>query len=264
MPPRRTGEGAVVTRGKGPPRGPAAFRTLAAAERAIVACTLCPRLRTYCEEVARTRRRAFAHEEYWGKPVPGFGDPAARLLVVGLAPAAHGGNRTGRVFTGDSSGDWLYEALWRHGFASQPRSVSRDDGMRLDGCWITAAGRCAPPDNKPLPVELDRCRPYLVAEIALLHRVRVVTVLGHIAHASWLRAAGWWTALAPRERPEFAHGAEHRMPDGTTLLCSYHPSRQNTQTGRLTRDMWDAVFARARALTDGAVSAARGGSRAPR
>lgn len=263
-PPPSAGGDAASARAKGPPRGPAAFRTLATVERAIVACELCPRLRTYCAEVARTKRRAFAHEEYWGRPVPGFGDPAARLLVVGLAPAAHGGNRTGRVFTGDSSGDWLYEALWRHGFANQPGSVSRDDGLRLDRCWVTAAGRCAPPDNRPLPVELDRCRPYLVAEIALLNEVRVVTVLGHIAHASWLRASGWWAKLAPRERPEFGHGAERRMPDGTMLLCSYHPSRQNTQTGRLTREMWHAVFARARELAGGKISAARGGSRGSR
>ncbi len=240
-----------------PPRAPAAFRSLPAVERAIVACTLCPRLRTYCETIAREKRRAFAEQEYWGKPVPGFGDPAARLLIVGLAPAAHGGNRTGRVFTGDSSGDWLYAALHRHGFASQPHSVARDDGMRLDGCWITAAGRCAPPGNRPLPVELERCRPYLVAEIALLKEVRVVLVLGHIAHASWLKASGWWTKLAPRDRPEFAHAAEHRLSDGTVLLCSYHPSRQNTQTGLLTRDMWDAVFARARTLARGEARAER-------
>ena len=257
MPRARPAGARKSARGKGPPRGPSAFRSLASVERAIVGCELCPRLRAYCEEVARTKRRAFAHEEYWGRPVPGFGDPAARLLVVGLAPAAHGGNRTGRVFTGDSSGDWLYDALWKHGFANQPRSVSRDDGLRLEGCWVSAAGRCAPPDNKPLPVELDRCRPWLIAEIVLLKEVRVVTVLGHIAHVSWLKATGWWTKLEPRERPGFAHGAEHRMPDGTTLLCSYHPSRQNTQTGRLTREMWYAVFARARELASEGTSTRR-------
>ena len=240
---------AIVPPARGAVSSPA-FRSLAAVERAIVACERCPRLRDYCREVARVKRRAFASETYWGRPVPGFGDPEARLLVVGLAPGAHGANRTGRMFTGDSSGDWLYEALHRHGFANQPRSIARDDGLRLADCWIAAAGRCAPPDNKPAPEELDRCRAYLEAEIRLLRSVKAVLVLGHIAHASWLRAAGWWSRLAPRERPTFAHGAEHALADGTVLLCSYHPSRQNTQTGRLTRAMWHSVFARARALVE--------------
>jgi len=230
------------------PRSPSDLRTLAAVERAIVACERCARLRTHCLTIAREKRRAFAGEEYWGRPVPGFGDPEARLHVVGLAPAAHGGNRTGRVFTGDPSGDWLYEALHRHGFASQPHSTGRDDGMRLDGCWISAAGRCAPPDNKPTPEEMDRCRPFLEAEIRLLARVQVVLVLGHVAHVSWLRASGWWAKLAPRERPKFAHGAAHRLDGGVTLLCSYHPSQRNTATGLLTRPMWHSVFARARSL----------------
>jgi uracil-DNA glycosylase family 4 len=225
------------------------LRTLAALERAIVACELCPRLRKYCREVAKKKKREFADQTYWGKPVPGFGDRQARLLIVGLAPAAHGGNRTGRVFTGDSSGDWLYAALNAHGFASQPNSVSRNDGMRLNGAWICAAGRCAPPGNKPTPRELENCRPYLEAEIRLLSEVRVVLVLGRIAHDSWLRAAGWWDRLAPRERPAFAHGAEHVL-DGVTLLSSYHPSRQNTNTRRLTHEMWNERFARARALVD--------------
>jgi uracil-DNA glycosylase family 4 len=224
------------------------FRSLAAVERAIVSCERCPRLREHCERVAREGKRQFAGQVYWAKPVPGFGDRQARLLVVGLAPAAHGGNRTGRVFTGDSSGDWLYEALHRHGFASQPESIGRDDGMRLTGCWITASGRCAPPDNKPTPAELARCRPYLEAEVRLLRAVRVVLVLGHIGHESWLRAAGWWNSMSAAERPRFAHGAEHALSDGTTLLCSYHPSRQNTNTGRLTRPMWWERFARAREL----------------
>ena len=171
---------------------------------------------------------------------------------MGLAPAAHGGNRTGRMFTGDSSGDWLYEALHRSGFASSPESVSRHDGQHLSGCWITAAARCAPPDNKPTPAELARCRPYLAGELALLTRTRVVLVLGRIGHDAWLRASGWWERLPARERPRFAHGAETRLADGTTLLASFHPSRQNTQTGRLTRDMWRRVFARARALVDAA------------
>jgi len=224
-----------------------ADRTLEAVERAIVACERCPRLRSYCEQVARVRKREFRDQEYWGRPVPGFGDPRARVMVVGLAPAAHGGNRTGRVFTGDSSGDWLYEALHRFGFANQPRSTGRDDGLRLIGCYVTAAGRCAPPANKPTPRELENCQPYLEREIALLDRLRVTVVLGHIAHDRWLRASGW-NRLPPAERPRFSHGAETRMPDGRVLLCSYHPSRQNTNTGRLTRAMWYAIFERARAL----------------
>jgi uracil-DNA glycosylase family 4 len=222
--------------------------TLASLERDIVSCKLCPRLRRHCLAIAKKKKREFADQTYWGKPVPGFGDPRARLLVVGLAPAAHGGNRTGRVFTGDSSGDWLYAALHAHGFASQPNSVGRDDGMRLTGCWICAAGRCAPPDNQPTPRELENCRPYLQEEIRLLRGVRVTLVLGRIAHDSWLRAAGWWGRLAPGERPRFAHGAEYSLGQGTTLLCSYHPSRQNTNTRRLTREMWDERFRRAREL----------------
>jgi uracil-DNA glycosylase family 4 len=231
-----------------PPRRPLA--TLAAVERAIVGCERCPRLRAHCERVAREKRRAYAGETYWGRPVPGFGDPRARLLVVGLAPAAHGGNRTGRVFTGDSSGDWLYEALHRHGFASQPESVGRDDGLKLRGAWVSAAARCAPPANKPTPAEFENCRPFLEAELALLTQVQVVLALGHMAHERFLRAAGWWARWAPRERPRFAHGALAALPDGRTLLCSYHPSRQNTHTGRLTRPMWHAVFRRARALVE--------------
>ncbi len=219
--------------------------------RAVVACEACPRLRAHCESVAREKRRAYRDETYWGKPVPAFGDPAARLVVVGLAPGAHGANRTGRMFTGDSSGDWLYEALHRTGFASLPTSVSRDDGQQLRDCHITAAGRCAPPDNKPLPQELERCRPYLAAELRLLTRARVVLVLGRIAHEGYLRACGAWQQWAARERPVFAHGAEHVMAGGVVLLASFHPSRQNTQTGRLTRAMWHGVFERARELVDG-------------
>jgi uracil-DNA glycosylase family 4 len=221
-------------------------RSLAAVRRAIVACTRCPRLRAYCRRVAREKKRAFRDWDYWGKPVPGFGDPRARLLVVGLAPAAHGANRTGRMFTGDASGDWLYDALYRHGFASAPRAVSRDDGLTLRDCYIAAAARCAPPGNKPTSTELERCRPYLAAEVRLLSRVRVVVTLGRIAHDAWLKAAGWWERLAPRERPPFAHRARAALPDGTVVIASYHPSRQNTNTGKLTRAMWDAVFRTAR------------------
>jgi len=231
---------------RGAPRGPR-FASLDRVARAIVACERCPRLRRHCEQVARERRRAYRDQVYWGKPVPGFGDAAARLLVVGLAPAAHGGNRTGRVFTGDSSGDWLYAALYAQGFANQAESVARDDGLRLAGAYVTAAARCAPPGNRPTRAELERCRGYLGAEIRLLERVRVVLALGRIAHEAWLPASGRWS-LPPRERPRFAHGAEATLPDGTVLIASYHPSRQNTQTGRLTLAMWSAVFRRAREL----------------
>ncbi len=230
------------------------WRTLGAVNRAIVACERCPRLRAYCAGVAREKKKAYRDQAYWGRPVPGFGDPRARVLLVGLAPGAHGANRTGRMFTGDSSGDWLYEALHRHGFASRAESLSRDDGMRLTDCWIGAAGRCAPPGNKPLPGELENCRPYLEAEIRLLARVRVVVALGRIGHEAFLRASGWWERLGPRERPAFAHGAEAELPDGRVLLASFHPSRQNTNTGRLTRAMWHAVFARARELARGQAS----------
>jgi uracil-DNA glycosylase family 4 len=167
-------------------------------------------------------------------------------VIVGLAPAAHGANRTGRMFTGDSSGDWLYAALHRFGFASAPTATHRDDGLRLRDCWITAAARCAPPDNTPLPAELARCGSFLSAELALLPRRRVILVLGRIAHDAYLRAGGWWSLFPPARRPRFSHGASTRMPDGTLLLASYHPSRQNTNTGRLTRTMWHAVFRRAR------------------
>src|SRR5437016_3623117 len=168
--------------------------------RAIVSCTRCPRLRAYCARVAREKKREFRDWQYWGKPVPGFGDPRARLLVVGLAPAAHGANRTGRMFTGDSSGNWLYEALYRYGFANQPQSRARDDGLALTDCYISAAARCAPPQNKPSRTELERCRPYLEAELRLLRRVRVVVTLGRVAHEHWLKAAGWWAKLPPRRQ----------------------------------------------------------------
>ena len=226
-------------------------RNLARVNRAIVACELCPRLRAHCLKIAREKKRAFMHEEYWGRPVPGFGDPAARVHLIGLAPAAHGGNRTGRAFTGDSSGSWLYEALHLHGFSNLAFSSGRDDGLVLTDLWISAAARCAPPQNRPTREELDHCRPFLEAEIRLLARVRVTLTLGHIGHESWLRASGWWDRLPARERPRFAHGAETRLPDGTIVLSSYHPSRQNTNTGRLTREMWNGVFARLREILGG-------------
>jgi uracil-DNA glycosylase family 4 len=219
---------------------------LEAVRAAIVACDRCPRLRSWCRVVAEQRKREFRDWSYWGRPVPGFGDPRARLLVVGLAPAAHGGNRTGRVFTGDSSGDRLYQALHRFGFASQPTSVSRDDGLELRDCYVTAAARCAPPGNRPTREELERCRGWLERELALLDRVRVVIALGGIAREAWLRASGWWSRLSPRERPAFGHAAVTTLPDGTVFIASYHPSRQNTNTGRLTRQMWYETFAEAR------------------
>ena len=222
------------------------YRSLAAMSKAVVACERCPRLRAHCLRIAAEKKRAFRDETYWGRPVPAFGDPEARLLIVGLAPAAHGGNRTGRIFTGDSSGNWLYEALHAYGFANQPFSTGRGDGLRLTDCYVTAAGHCAPPDNKPTREELDACQPFLETEIALLKRVQIVVALGTVGWERWLRASGWWARLAPRERPAFGHGVESRLPDGTTILTSYHPSRQNTNTGRLTREMWHGVFARAR------------------
>ena len=240
------------------------FENVAAVAAAIVDCRRCPRLVRHRELVAREKKREFSEWSYWGRPVPGFGDPEARLLVVGLAPAAHGGNRTGRVFTGDASGDWLYEALHRFGFASQPGSRSRDDGLRLRDCFVDAAVRCAPPDNKPTPREFDACRPFLAAEIGLLRRVRVVVALGRAATDAWLRASGWRDRLPPADRPRFAHDAAHRLPDGTTLVCSYHPSRRNTSTKMLTRAMWHAVFRRARAIldADGGEAVRREGDRA--
>jgi uracil-DNA glycosylase len=225
---------------------------LEALRRAIVACERCPRLRAHCRRVAREKKREFLEWEYWGRPVPGFGDPRARLFVIGLAPAAHGGNRTGRVFTGDSSGDWLYEALHRFGFASQPASVSRDDGLRLVDCYIAAAARCAPPENKPTPREFANCRPYLEAELRLLQSIRVVMVLGRAALDNFLKAAARGEGIGLRPAPRFAHGAETLLPGGRTLVCSFHPSRRNTNTGLLTRPMWHAIFRRVRELVDSA------------
>jgi uracil-DNA glycosylase len=206
----------------------------------IVACRACPRLVAWREQVAVERRASFAAEEYWGKPIPGFGDPDARIGVLGLAPAAHGGNRTGRVFTGDRSGDFLYASMFRCGLANQPTSVSRDDGLELHDAYVTAAVRCAPPANKPTPAERDQCAPFLVREVALLPRLRVVVVLGQFAYDAACRLF----AIAPR--PRFGHGVEVTTADGRiVLVCSFHPSQQNTFTGRLTSSMLDDVFRRA-------------------
>lgn len=207
----------------------------------------CPRLVRWREQVACTKRAAFATEHYWGRPLPGFGDPRARLLVLGLAPAAHGGNRTGRIFTGDRSGDWLFAALWRAGFASQPTSVSRDDGLKLRGCFVTASVRCAPPGNRPLPSERDNCLPYLVRELELLRHTRVILALGSFAWDVALRALRRRGAVVPRPRPRFGHGAEAQLERYALLGC-YHPSQQNTFTGKLTEEMIDRVLARAREL----------------
>lgn len=216
--------------------------SLAQVTAEIVACRKCPRLVAWRERVAREKRAAYRDWEYWGRPVPGFGDPGARLLVVGLAPAAHGGNRTGRIFTGDRSGDWLYRAMYNAGFANQPVSVSRDDGLELQGAYVAATVRCAPPANRPTPVERANCLPYLEREMRLLPDVRVIVCLGSFAYEAVASLVGL------RRRPRFGHGVEVTVPDGRTLLCSYHPSQQNTFTGRLTAPMLDAVFARAREI----------------
>jgi len=216
-----------------------------------VRCRRCPRLVAWREEVARTKRRAFASETYWGKPIPAFGSADARLVVVGLAPAAHGGNRTGRMFTGDRSGDWLYAAMHAQGFASQPTSLHNGDGLVLRDAFITAGARCAPPDNKPTREEFANCRPWLVGELELLESKRVVIALGGLAWTEFLLAWKARGGALPRPLPKFAHGAEARL-EGVTLLGSYHPSQQNTSTGRLTRPMLEGVFARARTLLDGA------------
>jgi uracil-DNA glycosylase len=214
---------------------------LAALEREVVACRRCPRLVEWRERVAREKRAAYAGEDYWGRPVPGFGDPSARVYVLGLAPAAHGGNRTGRVFTGDRSADWLYASMHRAGFANQPTSLHRDDGLRLRDAFVAAAVRCAPPANKPLPSERDNCLPYAARELELI-RPKVIVCLGGFAWDAACRLLGL------RPKPKFGHGAEHHPPDGPVLLGTYHPSQQNTFTGKLTEPMLDAVFLRAREL----------------
>jgi uracil-DNA glycosylase family 4 len=226
--------------------------TLKVLEREITSCERCERLRRHCAEVARVKRRAYRGQQYWGRPVAGFGDPAAGLYILGLAPGAHGANRTGRVFTGDRSGDWLYRALWQTGFANQPASTHRGDGLELKNAWIGASVRCAPPDNKPLPEELAACRPYVARELRLLKNVRVVVALGRLAFASYLavrREAG--ARIRPGEW-EFRHGALHDLSDGgPRVITSYHPSQQNTSTRRLTEEMLRAVFEQAASFLEG-------------
>jgi uracil-DNA glycosylase len=212
---------------------------LAKLERDVIGCRACPRLVDWRELVAHEKRAAHRDEEYWGRPIPGFGDPDARIVVLGLAPAAHGANRTGRVFTGDRSGDWLFRAMFRAGLANQPESVSLDDGLEVSGAWVTAAVKCAPPSNKPSPGERDACAPFLEREFAALENVSVVVCLGQF---------GYQAACAHfevRPRPKFGHGVEVPIEHGPTLICSFHPSQQNTFTGRLTEPMLDAVFSRA-------------------
>jgi uracil-DNA glycosylase family 4 len=218
---------------------------LDALERRITGCRMCPRLVDWREQVAREKRAAFADQDYWGRPTPGFGDPRASVYVLGLAPAAHGANRTGRIFTGDRSGDWLFASLYRTGFANQPTSVSADDGLELRDMWIAAAVRCAPPANKPLPSERDNCLPYAATELELMPRVRVIVALGAFAWDAALRLH------APvRPRPRFGHLAEAALPGDRTLIGCFHPSQQNTFTGKLTEPMLDAVFERARSRAD--------------
>ncbi len=220
------------------------------AQSEIIDCTRCGRLVAYREQVAREKVRRFRDSEYWGRPVPSLGALNSRLLVVGLAPAAHGGNRTGRVFTGDRSGDWLYRALHRFGFANQPSSTHRDDGLKLIDSYVTAAVHCAPPDNKPLPAEFENCRSYLVDELERLKRIRVVVPLGLIAFKAYFGARkqlGWSN---PSPMPPFGHREASDLSDGVTVISSYHPSQQNTQTGKLTEAMFDDVFRQARRILD--------------
>ncbi len=216
----------------------------------VIACTRCPRLVEYRELIAREKRRAYRGCEYWGKPVPGFGDPHARVLVLGLAPGAHGSNRTGRPFTGDASGNFMYPVLHEAGFASRPTATDRNDGLVLRDLYITAAARCAPPDNKPLPEELANCAPYLDRELEGLKDLRVMVALGRIGFEAYLNYLKRRKLIVGKREYEFRHGAEYVLPDGRVLLASYHPSNQNTQTGKLTKEMFRKIFMRARDLAD--------------
>ena len=217
-------------------------------QQKIIQCRLCPRLVRWREQIAREKTTRFSDWSYWGKPNPSFGDPRAQVLLIGLAPAAHGGNRTGRMFTGDRSGDWLYRALHKAGFANQPHSISRNDGMKLKNCYITASCRCAPPLNKLLPRELANCRPYLLAELRILRRMRVIVGLGKVGFDTAVSALCELGSVRFARKPKFGHGVEYPLENGMTLIGSFHPSQQNTFTGRLTEPMIDAIFERARTL----------------
>ena len=233
------------------PSNPGGISSLPELHRRIVGCRLCPRLVAHREHIAQARVARFREQEYWGRPVPPFGDPNARILVMGLAPAAHGGNRTGRSFTGDPSGDWLFGALHRAGFANQPNSESLDDGLELTDVYITNAVRCAPPDNKPNPAEKAACRPFLVRELELLEKVRVVVALGKFAFDAYLQTRAAAGLANPKPLPRFGHGQTCQLEGGITLVSSYHPSRQNTQTGKLTRELYSSIFLLARETIGG-------------
>lgn len=219
-------------------------------QKTVIQCDLCPRLVRWRQKNARDKVARFKDWDYWGKPVPGFGDASARLLIVGLAPAAHGGNRTGRMFTGDRSGDWLYRALHKFGFANQPTSISRDDGLKLKDCYITASARCAPPQNKLQPAELRRCRPYLLKELQLLSNVRVVVALGKLGFDTVVDSFRDLGMTQLKKRPSFGHGKELRLNERQVVIASYHPSQQNTFTGKLTEPMFDDIFRRAREIVE--------------
>ncbi len=224
---------------------------LAVLNSQVVKCTRCPRLVAYREQVGREKRRAYRDQEYWARPVPGFGDPRARVLILGLAPGAHGSNRTGRPFTGDASGKFMYPILYKVGFASQPNAEHRDDGLKLLDCYITAAVRCAPPDNKPLPSELANCAPFLDRELAILKNVKVVVALGKIGFDAYLNYLKRNSVVQSRAAYAFVHAASYPMPNGVVLLASYHPSNQNTATGKLTAPMFEQVFREANKLAAG-------------
>jgi uracil-DNA glycosylase len=217
-------------------------------EQQIVQCRKCPRLVEWRERVAREKVRRFKSEEYWGRPLPAFGRPDAALIIIGLAPAAHGGNRTGRLFTGDRSGEWLYDALYEYGFANQPVATGLDDGLVLENCLITAVLRCAPPNNKPLPEEIACCRNYLLQELRLAVNMRIVIALGQIAFRAFLKTWTESSGQMPNQNPKFSHGGEWTLSGGATLISSYHPSQQNTQTGKLTRPMFHKIFHRAQEI----------------
>jgi uracil-DNA glycosylase family 4 len=219
--------------------------------REVIACTQCPRLVEHCQKIGREKRRAYMDWDYWAKPVPGFGDPGARLLILGLAPGAHGSNRTGRPFTGDGSGYFMYPVLYKAGFASQPTATHRDDGLELHDAYITAAVRCAPPQNKPTPAEIANCARFLDRELALLRNLRIVVALGKIGFDAYLSHMKRCGLPVSRAGYIFGHGAKYELPDGKVLLCSYHPSMQNTNTGKLTEQMFLEIFVKARRLLQG-------------